>query len=244
MTTSRIIIEFADRPHYDVRIGAGVMASLGADLRSRGVQAARAALVCDLESRRRLGSLLQASLGDAGFRLADITVPPLDPIDVWTSIAELHRAFTALDLPEEAPLVVCAGIQATGIVSFAASSYGKRHPLVLAPASLACVFHGVAVDSFELDAGVGVPLRISAAPALASVDCEALACESAEEARLGIDELAQAASLCDGDFRAWHAEHADKIASFDADSLTLALTQTLATRADMLGRSIAARIAG
>ena len=242
MTTSRIIMEFADRPHYDVRIGTGIAAVLGRDLRAGAPQADRVVLICDSESRTRVAPVLFRSLNEAGFRVVDITIPAVDPADAWAAVAELHQAFASLNLTAGTPLVVCAGVQATDIAAFAASSYGARQPLVLVPASLACAIHNVGVDSFELDAGLEYPVRISAAPALASIDCDALACESGEEAQLGLDDLTREASFCDEDFRAWCAEQTAGLAAGDVETLTLALTQILAARADALGRDIAARL--
>ena len=47
---------------------------------------------------------------------------------------------------------------------------------------------------------------------------------------------------CDAEFASWHAENAMALDAFDEEPLVLALTQTLAARADALGQDIATRL--
>lgn len=241
MPRSRIIIEFPDLPAYTVRIGGGLTASLGADLRTAGIEAGRCLVVCDADSTERCLPPLKDALGSAGFRVAEITIPSVEPEQVWDCVAELHRAFAQLELPAGTPVVVSACVQVAEIAAFAVATYGGGLALVLAPASLAGVFRTVAVHDLELDAGYPAPVVAPAKPAFAMVDTRLLACAGGEEEALGLDELAFAATWCDADFQTWHAQAAADFAAGDEDTLVLALTQTLAARADAIGREIRSR---
>lgn len=242
MSRSRVIVEFPDRPAYAVRIGGGVASQLGTDLRAAGVQADRCLVVCDSDSSARVLPGLKATLQEAGFRVSDIAVPAVEPNQVWECVAELHGAFVQLDLPEGAPVVVASCVQVAEIASFAVETFGSALPLVLVPASLASALRTVAIERIELDAGYPVPVVAACAPSFAAIDCSALACESGEEAELGLDELELAAMHADDECRTWLAEAKPELAAYDEEALVLALTQVLASRADALGVEIAARI--
>lgn len=241
MPKSRVIVEFPDRPAYAVRIGGGVVSQLGADLRAAGVAAGRCLVVCDADSAARCLPAVQASLAAAGFRVSDICVPAVEPARAWECVGELHAAFAQLALPAGAPVIVCACVQVSELASFAAATYGDGNPLVAVPASLASVLRTLAVDRIELDAGHLAPIVAPAAPSFAAVEPALLACDSAEEASLGMDELAAAASFADAGFRSWLSGNRDALASYDEDALVLALTQVLATRADAIGTQLASR---
>ena len=241
MSRSRVIIEFPDRPAYTVRIGGGLGSQLGSDLRASGVQGQRCLVVCDSDSAERCMPTLKESLQEAGFRVSDITVPAIDPGQTWECIAELHRAFAEMDLPAQTPVVVAACVQAAELMAFAVATYGGSLALVLAPASLAAAVRTVAVDRIELDAGYPVPVVAPAAPAFAVVEPKLLACSSAEEAAMGLDELSLASAYADSDCRLWLEEAHDDLAAYDEDALVLALTQVIASRADAIGEGIASR---
>jgi hypothetical protein len=238
MTRSRVIVEFPDRPAYAVRIGGGLAARLGADSRSAGISAERSLVICDADSAERCLPPLRDSLAASGLRVSDIAVPTVDPDDAWACIAELHRAFAQLALSEEAPIIVCAGVQVAELAAFAVSVYGGANPLVIVPASCASALRTLAVDAFEPDVGLPVPVVAPARPVFAVADTALLACASGEERELGFEELDIAAGYADADFRSWQDAHREQIAALDEDALVLALTQTLAARADAIGKGL------
>ena len=238
MSKSRVIVEFPDRTAYAVRIGGGVASQLGADLRAAGVTADRCLVVCDAEASSRCLPALKQTLSAASFRVTDISVPPVDPADAWSCMGELLGALGQLNLAEDAPIIVCAGVELSELVSFAFALDGSKRPLVLVPASLAAAMRVVGVQEFETDAGFASPLHAKATPSFASVDPAFLACESGEEADAGLYELEQAAAYCDAEFGTWLAGALGDIAAYDEDALVLALTQVLAARADAIGRAI------
>ncbi|MDO4400517.1 MAG: hypothetical protein Q4D27_06165 [Coriobacteriia bacterium] len=238
MTKSRVIVEFPDRAEYAVRIGGGVASQLGANLRAAGVAASRCLVVCDAEASTRCLPVLKETLSAADFRVTDISVPPVDPADAWSCMGELLGALAQMNLAEDAPIIVCAGVELSELASLAFSLDGSERPLVLVPASLAAAMRVVGVGEFEADAGFEAPLHAKAAPSFASVDPVLLACESGEEADAGLYELEQAAGYCDAQFGAWLAGALGDIAAYDEDALVLALTQVFAARADAIGRQI------
>ena len=133
-------------------------------------------------------------------------------------------------------------MQVAELAAFAVVTYGGGYPLVLVPASLASVYRTVANDAIEVDAGLPAPIDAPARLAFAVLDTGFLRCESAEERAFGSDELQMAVGYCDAEFASWHAENATALDAFDEEPLVLALTQTLAARADALGQDIATRL--
>ena len=242
MAKSRVIVEFPDRPPYDVRIGPGVAAQLGSDVRALNARASRCLVACDVESSTRCLPMLRDALAGAGLRVSDIVVPTVDPADAWACMGELLGAIAQIGLEEGSPVVVCAGVEVSQLAAFAFSLDASPRPLVLVPASLAAAMALAGVEGFEADAGFSSPLRVKAAPAFACIDPALLACAGGEEADLGLYELEQAAAAyCDGEFGRWLADALGDIVSGDEDALVLALTQVLAARADAIGRSIRLR---
>ncbi|MDO4532340.1 MAG: hypothetical protein Q4C36_01325 [Coriobacteriia bacterium] len=242
MAKARIVVEYPDRPTYTVRIGAGLAAQLGADLRAAGVDSGRCLIICDSEASNRCLPILKPALEQAGFRVADIAIPAVDAEDAWACIGELHRALAQLNLPVGSPVIVNACVQVEELAAFAVSTYGGGYSLVLAPASLASAYRTVATDAIEVDVELPDPIVVPACPAFAVIDTGFLCCESDEELEFGFDELQMAVDYCDAEFVAWHAENAAALNAFDEESLILALTQTLAARADAFGQEIADRI--
>ena len=242
MAKARIVVEYPDRPTYTVRIGAGLAAQLGTDLRAAGVASGRCLVICDTEASNRCLPTLKPALEQAGFRVADISISAVDAEDSWACVGELHRALAQLDPPAGSPIIVNACVQAEELAAFAVATYGGGYPLVLAPASLASAYRTVANDIIEVDMGLPNPVVAPACPAFAVLDTGFLHCESAEELEFGFDELRLAVGYCDAEFAAWHAENAAALDAFDEEPLVLALTQTLAARADAFGREIGTRI--
>ena len=242
MAKARIVVEFPDRPTYTVRIGGGLAAQLGADLRAAGVASKRCLVVCDSEASNRCLPTLKSALEQAEFRVADIAVPAVEAEDAWACVGELHRALAQLNLPAGSPIIVNACVQVAELATFAVATYGGGYPLVLAPASLASAYRTVANDIIEVDVDLLDPVVVPASVTYAVLDTGFLRCESAEERDFGFDELQLAVGYCDEEFAAWYAENVEAFSAFDEEYLVLALTQTLAARADAFGQEIAARI--
>ena len=242
MSKARIIVEFPDRPTYAVRIGGGLAAQLGADLRAAGIESGRCLVICDADSATRCLPMLKRSFEQAEFRMTHITIPDVGADEAWACIGELHRALGQLDLPEGSPVIVNACVQVEELAAFAVATYGGRYPLVMAPASLASAYRTIAIDAIEVDTGLPAPLVAPANLAFAVIDPTFLACESVEERDFGLDELRVSAAYCDAEFALWHAENTAALAALDEEPLVLALMQTLAARADAMGREISARL--
>jgi 3-dehydroquinate synthetase len=237
-----VIIEFPDRVPYTVRIGGGVAAQLGADLRAAGVEADRCAVLCDSDGATRCLPALKQALAAEGFRVADIAVPAVAPEQAWECVGELHQAFAQLGLPDGAPIIVCAGVDVAQLAAFAVETYGAGYPLVVVPASLASALRTVGVETIEADAGHAAPVVVPARLSYAAIDASFLASATGEEAAFGLDELEMSAAYCDDEYRMWQSENAQAIADGDEEALVLALTHVLAARADFIGFEISERL--
>ena len=77
MPSTRIVVDVPGEQAYDVRVGEGLLAKLGAHLRAvpATAQAERALVVTDEAVDARYRPAVKASLAEAGFRVSCVAVP-------------------------------------------------------------------------------------------------------------------------------------------------------------------------
>lgn len=241
MPLSRVIIELADRPTYNVRIGSGVAAALGANMKDAGLCESRCVALLDSDASERCLPVLRESLSQAGITPIEIVVPAFGEDEALSCLEEIYRAFDMAKVSPAIPVVVCASTALSELGMFAAATYGGGQQTIVLPASFAAALRTLACDYVELDCGLARPLRALCAPAFAACDPSLLAAAGAER-EAGSFELSQAALFCDADFQEWLAGKMEGILDGDAESATLALAQAIAARADALGAEVQKRV--
>jgi shikimate kinase/3-dehydroquinate synthase len=137
---------------YDVRIGFGALAGLGAAVAS-ATGATRALLVTVPPVGRRYGAAALRSLRAAGLRAARIEVPDGDRSKNLGQVARLYDAFLDAGADRSSAVVALGGGMVGDLAGFAAATILRGLPLVQVPTTLLAM-----IDS-SVGGKTGVNLR-------------------------------------------------------------------------------------
>ena len=136
---------------YDVRIGWGTLAGLGAEVAA--LRASRALLVSVPPVARRYGAAALRSLRGAGLRAARSVVPDGDRSKNLGQVARLYEAFLDAGADRSSVVVALGGGMVGDLAGFAAATLLRGVPLVQVPTTLLAM-----IDS-SLGGKTGVNLR-------------------------------------------------------------------------------------
>ncbi|MBQ9069075.1 MAG: 3-dehydroquinate synthase [Eggerthellaceae bacterium] len=235
MPVAKVVVNFEDAPSYDVRIGPGLLETVGQRILS-GIPDATAVLVLtDTNVGPLYAAAVRESCKAAGLRAVEIAVPAGESSKSVAVISEIWSAMAANGLDRDSVVVSLGGGVAGDIAGFAAATYMRGIHLVHAPTSLLAM-----VDSsvggktgIDLDAGknlVGAFLQ----PEYVCADTSALATLPEREWRCGCAEVAKSSVICSDDFFFWLAEHAGRLAARDGDIAAEAITRSVVFKADVV----------
>jgi 3-dehydroquinate synthase len=188
---------------YDIVIGRGLIASLGAriaDLRPR----AKAAIVTDENVARQHLAVVEAALADAGVATSRVIVPAGEGSKSFRAFEQVSEAIIAAHI-ERSDLVVALGGGVIGdLAGFAASAVRRGLDYVQVPTTLLA----------QVDSSVGGKTAINSVhgknllgafhqPILVVADTAALDTLPAREFRAGYAEIVKYALLGDAAFFSW-----------------------------------------
>lgn len=187
---------------YDVMVGRGTVGTLGREVRDALPDARVAALVADPAAPA--GRAAEASLAEAGLRVALLEVPSGEPAKTMDVANSLWRAFRDAGLDPTDVVVAVGGGATLDVAGFAAATYARGVSLVNVPTTLlamvdASVGGKVGVDFGDTKNLVGAfhhPQLVVADPGLlGSLPGQAL--------RAGLAEAVKAALLASPLFFEW-----------------------------------------
>ena len=135
---TKVIVQLPGEQDYAVRIGSGVIAKLGQNLREIDrFSASRDVLVI---TDSNVGPLylahVKASLANAGFKSADITVPAGEDTKAVEVAAEIWSAMAQLSFGRDCLVVALGGGVVGDLAGFVASTYMRGVPVVQVPTTL------------------------------------------------------------------------------------------------------------
>jgi len=122
---------------YEIHIGSGVLAYLGAILRATGVTpGARVVVVTNTVVEPLYAEQVETALRSAELRTTRVVIPDGEAHKILATVEQLYDAFLAADL-DRSGLVVALGGGVTGdIAGFAAATYMRGVRLVQVPTTL------------------------------------------------------------------------------------------------------------
>lgn len=120
---------------YDILIENGMLASIGADLKQRGI-AKRYVVVADSHVAELLGGKLMGSLAAAGVSAELITFPRGEASKHLATVAELASKLAQLGLDRKDALIALGGGVTGDITGFLAAIYMRGIPFVQIPTTL------------------------------------------------------------------------------------------------------------
>lgn len=132
--------------NYEIRIGAGLLRNLGADVPARlGVKTRRAALISDRTVFKLYGRLVIESLRGAGLTVNHFTIDPSEQSKSFPSLEKIIDFFSANRLERNDVVIALGGGVVGDLAGFAAAIYLRGIEFIQVPTTLLA----------QIDASVG-----------------------------------------------------------------------------------------
>ena len=239
MPATKVVVNIPGVAPYDVRIGRGIMESLGSYLRKVPAVGAkeRVLVVTDGNVGPLYVAQVKESLAAAGFRARGLTVPAGEETKRVEILAELWEAMAALGLGRDCVVVALGGGVVGDLAGFAAATYMRGVTVVQVPTTLLSM-----VDSsvggktgINLSAGknlVGAFLQ----PSYVCADTAALATLNEREWACGLGEVAKSAVIDSDDFFFWMLDNAPALAARQQDVVEQAIARCVVFKANVVAQ--------
>ena len=236
---TKVIVQLPGEQDYAVRIGSGVIAKLGQNLREIDrFSASRDVLVI---TDSNVGPLylahVKASLANAGFKSADITVPAGEDTKAVEVAAEIWSAMAQLSFGRDCIVVALGGGVVGDLAGFVASTYMRGVPVVQVPTTLLAMVDSsvggkTAVNLPEGKNLVGTFYQ----PSFVCADTDTLATLPEREWRCGCAEVAKSAVIDSDDFFFWLLDNAEAMAARDATVAMEAIQRCVVFKAGVVAQ--------
>ncbi len=209
-----IIVGLGSRS-YPIRIGAGLLNDVGADLHQRGI-GKRYVLVADDLVAGIYGETLVTSLQESGLSVDLLTFPHGESSKNMNTIAELASGLARLGVDRTDALIALGGGVTGDITGFLAAVYMRGIPFVQVPTSLLAQVDSSVGGKTGVDIPEGKNL-VGAfyQPKAVYIDSEVLLSLPAEELLNGLAEVIKYGVIRDRDFFAFLEERRDSILAVD-----------------------------
>ncbi len=232
--TTNVAVSLANRS-YEIVIGPGLIATAGAEIRSRFGTRKLIVITDETVARFHLSGL-ETSLRTAGLEFGVVTVP------AGEQSKDLHRfpelCERVLDFsPERGVMLVALGGGVVGdLTGFAAASLLRGVDFIQIPTTLLA----------QIDSSVGGKTGVNTRqgknligafhqPRLVLADLAALATLPARELRAGYAEMIKYGVLGDADFFAWLEAHGPAVLGLDPVDLETAVAHCCRMKAEIVG---------
>lgn len=243
--TRSIRIPLGDRA-YDVRIGAGILASLG-PWSAPLIRGRRAFLIADSNLPAATIAAATASLTSAGFTVAPASVRATEPEKSLDSAARLLTEVAAQKLDRLDPIIALGGGIVGDLAGFVAAIYRRGIPVIQCPTTLLSM-----VDA-SVGGKTGVNLRTAAPgdsglkknlvgsfhqPILVVADVATLGSLPDRELRSGLAECVKHGLIAtdNGDLLAWTEAAIPRILARDPAALTDLVERNVRVKAAIVGQ--------
>ena len=236
---TKVIVQLPGEDDYAVRIGAGVLDSLGQNVRDieRFAGAGDALVVSDANVAPLYLARAKASLTRAGFKASDIVVPAGEGTKAVEVAAEIWSAMAQLSLGRDCLVVALGGGVVGDLAGFVASTYMRGVVVVQVPTTLLAMVDSSVGGKTAVNLPEGKNLVGSFyQPSFVCADTGTLATLTDREWRCGCGEVAKSAVIDSDDFFFWLLEHARDVAARDADAVAEAVQRCVVFKAGVVAR--------
>lgn len=219
---------------YEVVVGAGLLATAGESV--AGVSGARrCALVSDANVSALFGDAVNASLRDAGFEVAAITVPAGEGSKSWGSAGQVLERLADAGLDRTGLVVALGGGVVGDLAGFCAATYLRGVDYVQLPTTLLAQVDSSVGGKTGVDLKAGKNLAGSfKQPLLVLADTDALATLPELEWQSGLAEVAKVAMLTGPGQVEWMTEHADALAAREPEPVRAAVIAAVGHKAGVV----------
>ena len=236
---TKVIVQLPGERDYAVRIGSGVIAQLGQNLRAveRFANARDVLVITDSNVGPLYLAKAKASLSNAGFKPADVAVPAGEDTKAVEVAAEIWSALAQLSFGRDCLVVALGGGVVGDLAGFVASTYMRGVPVVQVPTTLLAMVDSsvggkTAVNLPEGKNLVGTFFQ----PSFVCADTDTLATLPEREWRCGCAEVAKSAVIDSDDFFFWLLEHAHDMAVRDPQAAAEAIQRCVVFKAGVVAQ--------
>lgn len=236
MPATKVIVNIPGEEAYDVRIGGGVLANLGAHLRRLPAfaESDRALVVTDENVAPLYRANAKEALAQAGFRVSDIAVPAGEGSKSVEVAGEIWEAMASLALGRDCVVVALGGGVVGDLAGFAAATYMRGVPVVQVPTTLLSMVDSSVGGKTGVNLAAGKNLvGAFKQPAYVCADTATLATLDEREWACGCAEIAKSAVIDSDDFFFWLVDAAGALAARD-EVVEEAIARSVVFKADVV----------
>ena len=237
---TKVIVSLPGEQDYAVRIGAGVMDALGRDVRAidRFAKTRDALVITDSNVGPLYLAQVKASLAQAGFKVADLTVPAGEASKSLEIAGEIWQAMARLALGRDGLVVALGGGVVGDLAGFVASTYMRGLGVVQVPTSLLAMVDSSVGGKTAVNLPEGKNLvGTFHQPSFVCADTSALQTLPAREWLCGCGEIAKSAVIDSDDFFFWLLDHAEALSGRSAEDVVAeAIARCVVFKADVVAR--------
>ncbi len=238
MPAVKIVVNLNDGTGYDVRIGAGLIDTLGEQMQALPALAktTRVALVTDSNVAPLYLARTKASIERAGYAVSQITLPAGESTKSPEVLDELWQAFAQLRLTRHDAAVALGGGVVGDITGFASATYMRGIPFVQVPTTLLAAVDASVGGKTAVNLPAGKNL-VGAfhQPSYVMCDVETLSTLPESEWRCGLAETVKTAFITSDEDVFWLGASADAVAS--AEGAAAAQAQVI----EMIAHAVVAK---
>lgn len=236
---TKVIVRLPDKPEYCVRIGEGIISSLGSDLRQieRFSQTKDVLIITDSNVGPLYLESVQSTLKRAEFSVSALTVPAGETSKTIEVASEIWQALAQLSYGRDCLIVALGGGVIGDLAGFVASTYMRGVSVIQVPTTLLAMVDSsvggkTAVDLPEGKNMVGTFYQ----PSFVCADVSTLATLPEREWQCGCAEVAKSAAIDSDDFFFWLSDHADLLAQRDEHVTVETIKRCVVFKADVVAR--------
>lgn len=239
MPATKVVVNIPGEHPYDVRIGEGVLPTLGDYCKRLPDVASAPQLLVISDSNVAPLYLDEAkrSLEAANFRVADIVVPAGEGSKSVEVAGEIWEAMAQLDITRDCAVVALGGGVVGDIGGFVASTYMRGIPVVQVPTTLLAMVDSSVGGKTGVNLSAGKNLvGTFKQPSYVCASINALETLPHREWTCGCAEIAKSAAISGDDFFFWLYEHATALANRQADVVSEAIARSVVFKADVVAQ--------
>lgn len=230
------------RGEYEIAVRRGGLAGLGAGARRVAPNARRVTLAMDEAVQKPWGEQARASLEQAGFQVATLALKADESHKSLASVERVWASMLQAGMQRSDALVALGGGVVGDLAGFAAATYQRGIPLVMAPTTLlamvdASIGGKTAVNLPLPSGGLGKNLAGAFhAPSWVLADISTLGTLSDRDFRCGLAECVKHALIADPSLLDWMLSNRAAIVARDPGVLETLVARSAAIKAAVVSR--------
>lgn len=234
MASTRVVVNLPDAQSYDIRIGNGLLETVGKDARTLNTFE-KALVITDTNVGKHYLSPVKTSLARAGYQVVDITIPPGEDSKQIDCVSEIWEAMAQSGFSRDSLIVALGGGVVGDIAGFVASTFMRGVDVIQVPTTLLAM----------VDSSVGGKTGINLAqgknlvgafkqPRFVFASTDTLASLSEDDWVGGCAEIIKSAIIDSDSFFFWLIENASALAWREEAVVIEAITRSVVFKADVV----------